>query len=92
MLSAAGRATFAGEIQLFTSKTHAMKKVIVILSVCSAAWLCSCNSNENESNKMAEEANKEAFDNTSIENDAEFAVTAASGGMMEAAAPVHFSS
>ena len=60
-----------------------MKKVIVILSVCSAAWLCSCNSNENESNKMAEDANKEAFNNTAMENDAEFATKAASGGMME---------
>lgn len=49
-----------------------------------ATWLYSCkDGNENESNKMAEESNKEAFNNTAMENDADFAMKAATGGMME---------
>lgn len=59
-----------------------MKKTIILLSVFAAAWLSSCN-NENENNKMAEDANKEAFNNTAMENDAEFATKAATGSMME---------
>jgi len=76
-------ATFAKESNVSQEKPHTMKKVIVMLSVVSAAWLCSCNNNENENNKMAEDANKEAFNNTAMENDAEFATKAATGGMME---------
>jgi putative membrane protein len=59
-----------------------MKQLIVIFF---AAILCSCNDNENGSNKAAKDENKAKFDSTDMKRDATFAVTAASGGMMEVA-------
>lgn len=59
-----------------------MKKTAAILALAASTWLISCGS-ENENNKAAEEANKETFNNTSMENDAEFAMKAATGGMLE---------
>ena len=44
--------------------------------------MLACNS-ENSNNKTAENENDRKFDSTSIKHDAEFAVDAASGGLME---------
>src|SRR4051812_35990614 len=54
-----------------------------ILIVTAMLFCASCNSNENNSNKAAKEENKEKFDSTDVKKDAEFAVKAAAGGIME---------
>ncbi|MCD6011673.1 MAG: outer membrane protein-like protein [Flavipsychrobacter sp.] len=60
-----------------------MKKYILLLSVCSLLWLLpSCGNSETSSDKVAEEHN-EAKLTEKMENDAEFAVNAAGGGLME---------
>lgn len=58
-----------------------MKKLIVSLLV--IAGLYSCGNHENASNEAAKEENKDKFDTTDVKKDADFAVEAASGGMME---------
>lgn len=82
MITRVDKANFANDNHTITQNTQAMKKTVLMLSVCSIAWLCSCN-NENANNKAAEKENKEAFNNTAMENDAEFAMKAATGSMME---------
>jgi len=57
-----------------------MRPIIIVLL---AVSLSACGSNENSSNKEAKEENKVKFDSTDVKRDAEFAVKAASGGMME---------
>lgn len=63
-----------------------MKKFITIgllMALCIAA--CENRRQNKDPKDLAEELNEAQFDNTEVEEDAEFAVTAADGGMMEAA-------
>lgn len=61
-----------------------MKKPVYSLMIaCSVAMFTACGPSENDSNKQAEEQNEQKFDDTKMENDADFATKAASGGMME---------
>ncbi len=59
-----------------------MRKLIVPALFLLSVVLYSCNG-ENASNENAEEANEEKFEDTDIGYDSEFAVKAASGGLME---------
>lgn len=62
-----------------------MKKTAIILFA-SASFLAACgdgNRNAEDSKEVAMETNEQKFDTTKIEDDAEFAVKAADGGMME---------
>ena len=60
-----------------------MKKSILVPALFMLSTLVySCN-NENSSNEQAEEANEEKFEDRDIQRDADFAVKAASGGLME---------
>lgn len=61
-----------------------MKKFIaasVLLALCIAA--CENRQRSSDSKEVAEDQNEAKFDNTRVEPDAEFAVKAADGGMME---------
>ncbi len=63
-----------------------MKKIIVTtFSIAAFAFLTACGDNaaKQDSKETAEEVNEQKFDNQDTERDAEFAVDAASGGMME---------
>ncbi len=62
-----------------------MKKTIVntlLLAALLSAASCG-NNNETDSKEVAEEQNEAKLDDTNLEKDAEFAVAAADGGMME---------
>lgn len=59
-----------------------MKKVTLIFAAATALWVSSCK-DADDSASMAEQHNEQALDNTGIEKDADFAVKAAAGGMME---------
>ncbi len=59
------------------------KPMYALLIACSLAAFTSCGPAENDSNKVAEEQNEEKFDDTKVEDDAEFATKAASAGMAE---------
>jgi putative membrane protein len=60
-----------------------MKKIcLLLLTSVTLLGFYACN-NDNASNKEAKEENKEKFDSTNVKKDADFAVKAASGGMME---------
>lgn len=62
-----------------------MKKVLLItLAMIASVTFYSCDSNnETDTAEIAEEQNEEKFDDTNLDYDSEFAVKAASGGMME---------
>jgi putative membrane protein len=62
-----------------------MKTTFVMPLLASAVLLfASCDNNsQNDTEENAMEQNEEKHDDTNLENDAEFAVKAASGGMME---------
>lgn len=60
-----------------------MRKIILALSVTALCTLQACDSPKTEENKAAEESNEAKFDDTHMEEDAEFAFKAAEGGMME---------
>lgn len=62
-----------------------MKKfTLVAMMVGSAFVFTACNSNKSEDSKeMAKEENEAALDDTHLEDDSEFAVAAADGGMLE---------
>lgn len=60
-----------------------IQNLITVTALAITTGLFSCNSSENSSNKMAEEANSDKFDSTEVKRDADFAMEAASGGMME---------
>lgn len=61
-----------------------MKKVLLMtLAMMASVTFYSCADNEPDSSEVAEEVNEEKFDDNKMEKDAEFAVKAASGGMME---------
>ena len=52
--------------------------------IASVMTLAACNSNKTEdTTEVAEEQNEQKLDSTDLEDDAEFAVAAADGGMME---------
>src|SRR5436190_20561925 len=59
-----------------------MKKLLVLVVISAGLMFASC-SNEDSSNKAAKEENKAKFDSTDLKRDADFAVAAAQGGMME---------
>lgn len=60
-----------------------MKKHILLLTACALLWLLpSCGNSETSSDKVAEEKNEEKL-TEKMEDDAEFAVDAAGGGLME---------
>ncbi|WP_025762170.1 DUF4142 domain-containing protein [Dyadobacter tibetensis] len=62
-----------------------MKKITISAFVIASMMMFSaCNSNQNEdSTEQAEERNEEVLDDKKLEDDSEFAVSAANGGMME---------
>ena len=61
-----------------------MKKTLLAAALLASVFvLPSCGNDENASNKMAEDQNEQKFDSTDMKRDAEFAMKAASGGMME---------
>src|ERR1700749_4547985 len=60
-----------------------MKQLLMAVIIPVMLLAASCGSNENSENKTVKEENKEKFDSTDLKRDAEFAVEAASGGMME---------
>jgi len=61
-----------------------MKNTVLVLTIAlSATAFTACNNAENSSNKMAEKENDQKFENNDVKKDAEFAMKAASGGMME---------
>lgn len=61
-----------------------MKKIALNFALCASLFtIASCGNNENDSKEMAKEQNEEKFDDTNIERDTKFAVSAADGGMME---------
>lgn len=62
-----------------------MKKIILSsMIIASMMAFTSCNSNKSEDSKdVAEEQNEQKFEDTKVEDDTEFAVAAADGGMME---------
>jgi putative membrane protein len=62
-----------------------MKKITLTSFVLASMLLFSaCDSNKSEDTKdVAEEQNEQKLDDTSLEDDSEFAVAAADGGMME---------
>ncbi len=59
-----------------------MKRILALSGLALVLAFTSCK-NENSSNETAKEENQEKFDTTDVKRDAEFAVKAASGGMME---------
>ncbi|MEI9955330.1 MAG: DUF4142 domain-containing protein [Ferruginibacter sp.] len=65
-----------------------MKKILFSLLVISGVLVVSCNSNSSttpDSPKAADQQNDKKFDTTNMQNDADFAVFAADGGMAEVA-------
>ncbi|QRR02124.1 DUF4142 domain-containing protein [Dyadobacter sandarakinus] len=62
-----------------------MKKMILSAMLLSSALMFSaCNTNKTEdSTEVAEEQNEQKLDSTDMDDDAEFAVAAADGGLME---------
>ncbi len=62
-----------------------MKKIAFsVLMAATVVAFTNCNSNRTEDSKeMAEEQNEAKLDTTALEDDSEFAVAAADGGMME---------
>lgn len=60
-----------------------MKKLSIAVVMAAFVLSVSCKNHENASNETAKEENKDKFDTTDVKKDAEFAVKAASGGMME---------
>lgn len=60
-----------------------MKKLSIAIVAAVFVLSVSCKNHENSSNETAKEENKEKFDTTDVKKDADFAVKAASGGMME---------
>ncbi|CAG5070508.1 hypothetical protein DYBT9623_03053 [Dyadobacter sp. CECT 9623] len=62
-----------------------MKKITIgSLALAAMMAFSACNSNKTEDTKdVAEEQNEQKLDDTTLEDDSEFAVAAADGGMME---------
>jgi len=60
-----------------------MRKISILIAASMLTLMVSCKDNENSSNETAKEENEAKFDTTDVKRDAEFAVKAASGGMME---------
>jgi putative membrane protein len=59
------------------------KTTFICLALLIGLGLASCNNKDNADNKAAEDSNEAKFEDTNIEKDAEFATTAAAGGIME---------
>ena len=62
-----------------------MKKLLFAAMAFGTLTMVSCNetTKETETTEIAKDANEEKFDDTKLEDDTEFAVEAANGGMME---------
>ena len=60
-----------------------MNKLSIAIAILAVTATISCKNHENSNNEAAKEDNKEKFDTTDVKKDADFAVKAASGGMME---------
>jgi len=62
-----------------------MKKIILSsMMIATMMAFTACNSNKSEDSKeVAEEQNEQKFEDTKVEDDTEFAVAAADGGMLE---------
>jgi putative membrane protein len=61
-----------------------MKRIVLSsMIIASMMAFTSCNSNNSDSKDVAEEQNEQKFDGTEVEDDTEFAVDAADGGMLE---------
>src|SRR5436190_3298861 len=58
-------------------------KTISIFSIALLACTYACNTGENPENKTAEKQNEAKFNSTNVEKDVDFAMEAASRGMME---------
>jgi putative membrane protein len=61
-----------------------MKKTsIILVAAVFAMFQVACNNQENATNTNAENQNEQKFDSTDVKRDADYAMEAASGGMME---------
>ena len=64
-----------------------MKKINILTLLFAACFFalvsCGTKSNQDDSKEVAEEQNEEKLDDTNLEDDSEFAVSAADGGMLE---------
>ncbi|MEO7988941.1 MAG: DUF4142 domain-containing protein [Chryseolinea sp.] len=60
-----------------------INKYLPLLLLCTFFTLASCSKKEKDSKEMAEDQNEKKFNDSEIENDTEFAVAAADGGMLE---------
>ncbi len=58
-----------------------MKKIFLLIGCC--AFMLACNNQPDDSKEAAEETNEAVLQKTDLEDDAEFAVDAADGGMLE---------
>jgi putative membrane protein len=72
----------------YLKKQFTIMKNIKALTLLFAAFFftlvsCGTKSNQDDSKDIAEEQNEQKFENTDAEDDSEFAVTAADGGMLE---------
>ena len=61
-----------------------IKTLSLLFAACFFALVsCGTKNNQDDSKEVAEEQNEEKFDDTALEDDTEFAVSAADGGMLE---------
>jgi putative membrane protein len=61
-----------------------MKTITTLsLALCACLFMSACTKDSGDSKEFAEEQNDEKFDDNKTENDAEFVVDAADGGMLE---------
>jgi putative membrane protein len=66
------------------TKSNYMKRINYVTFLLAASiFMFSCEKRANDSKDIAEESNEAKFDETNLEQDAEFAVTAADGGLLE---------
>src|SRR5688572_3517319 len=66
------------------TKSNHMKRInYVTFLLAVSVFMFSCEKRANDSKDIAEESNEAKFDETNLEQDAEFAVTAADGGLLE---------
>lgn len=72
---------------LFEKNYQTMKKIKTLSLLFAALFFalvsCGTKNNQDDNKEIAEEQNEEKFGDTDLEDDTEFAVTAADGGMLE---------
>ncbi|HEY8934192.1 MAG TPA: DUF4142 domain-containing protein [Cyclobacteriaceae bacterium] len=66
-----------------TLNTLINNRILALVLLCAFFVLASCGPKAKDNKEIAEDQNKDKFDNTKLEDDTEFAVEAADGGMLE---------